>query len=341
MKLKCVNNNIGCDQVVPYENFIQHLKECNFSLFTCNGQGCNFTGNKSEIIPHIKVCEYLHTLCDFCFSDFQKNQIDSHREKCLVKNSLEKNVKIEIEQTEELKDYLTQYEVTMRKYLENTNEKLMGNDQKAIFFEFLAKDAIYRRKIEEMLPEISGYNDYLYRDEPEKFEIFQEKIKPLRSKFAKIVKIGAIASFNDNVIGTNELVDLNTIRKDTGICCAANGDIIIELNNYYHFNEIEIASYKGGNHIAWSYQYGANSLIYVSQDGENWKEVGMLPSDYNTKIVKVKLLTSLSKFIRFTNENPIGISYLNIPPLNMNYFEERPQLFMDYAFPGDLVDYAN
>jgi hypothetical protein len=117
--------------------------------------------------------------------------------------------------------------------------------------------------------------------------------------------------YNGKTAGTNYVEDI--IEKDMmkGICTETNGWIIIELNNEWDFNEIEIGGWKGNPNL-WYPANGAGAKIETSKDKKTWKYVGNIPSSFGNELATVKLTRSTGRYIKFTHNSYLGIGYLRI-----------------------------
>lgn len=71
-----------------YYNRMSHLYEvidAMHGIFTCP-RGCNFNGNTSEILTHLRsTCEYSTMRCSYCEKTIVRSLFDSHEDSCIVK----------------------------------------------------------------------------------------------------------------------------------------------------------------------------------------------------------------------------------------------------------------
>jgi hypothetical protein len=118
-------------------------------------------------------------------------------------------------------------------------------------------------------------------------------------------------TYNGQVAGTNIVDDLKDKSLKKGICTGANGWIIIELNNEWDFDEIEIGGYNA-NSTLWYNANGAGATIETSSDREKWTKVGTIPANFGSAAVKTKVTRTLARFIRFKHNSYIGIGYLHV-----------------------------
>jgi hypothetical protein len=112
--------------------------------------------------------------------------------------------------------------------------------------------------------------------------------------------------------GTNNMEDLSDETCSKGICSDSPGWIIIEFNDIYSFDEIEVGGWNGNSSI-WSPSNGAGASIEVSNDMNIWEKVGNLPSTYSgsrSSVILHKICSA--KYIKFNHNSYLGIGYLKI-----------------------------
>ena len=63
-ELKCINEKNGCKEIILFEKYENHLKECNY--YKCENNGCDFIGNKNKYENHKKICIYRCIPCLKC-----------------------------------------------------------------------------------------------------------------------------------------------------------------------------------------------------------------------------------------------------------------------------------
>jgi hypothetical protein len=140
----------------------------------------------------------------------------------------------------------------------------------------------------------------------------------LEQKFKEVefvsYEINGDYSYNGQTAGTQKVSDLKDKDLNTGICAISPGWIIIELNNDWEFEEIEVAGWNG-NSTLWYNGNGSGANIMTSKDKNNWKTVGTIPSNYASSITKVKLTKSTGRYIKFSHNSYVGLGYLNIKKL--------------------------
>lgn len=114
-----------------------------------------------------------------------------------------------------------------------------------------------------------------------------------------------------NIVGTNKVEDLSDSTMMKGICANSPGWIILELNNEWNINGIDIGGYRG-NSSAWSCENGAYASIKVSVDKKNWTQVGTIPSGYGTSIKTVTFSSCHAKYLKLEYTSYLGIGYLKV-----------------------------
>ena len=67
LKIHCVYNDRGCQEIVQLQHLDQHEATCGFTPAVCTNQGCGATLNQRDLIHHeSEVCEYRKLKCHSC-----------------------------------------------------------------------------------------------------------------------------------------------------------------------------------------------------------------------------------------------------------------------------------
>jgi len=72
IKLRCFFYESGCEEIILFKNFINHIKNCEYSEYICSN--CQFFGNKRQCIIHYLTKESL------IIKDNKKNNNDNKNE---------------------------------------------------------------------------------------------------------------------------------------------------------------------------------------------------------------------------------------------------------------------
>jgi len=112
-------------------------------------------------------------------------------------------------------------------------------------------------------------------------------------------------------IGTNSVDDIVDESSQKGICANSPGWIKIELNGVWSISEIEVRGYNG-NPTNWSSDNGSSSSIKLSEDGNNWNNVGSIPSGYGSVAKKITFSATSGRYIKFESTSYLGIGYLKV-----------------------------
>jgi len=207
-----------------------------------------------------------------------------------------------------IKDTLFYKIVVCKKF--NLNEELFFDRNPKIFpiiLEYLRTKSInYSKLNREQLEDLKIEADYFELNDIS--EYLAERMKTI--EFVRFEFSGQYG-YNNQTAGTNKLEDLKDKSLTKGICATTPGWIVIELNNDWEFNEIEIGGYNGNTNL-WGATNGANAQVMTSKDKSNWTTVGTLPSTYGAVITKVQLTKSSGKYIKFNHNSYLGIGYLEI-----------------------------
>ena len=91
LKTKCYFNEKGCDKILYFKDYLNHIKNCDYAEFYCTIEGCNFKGNKNECFKHIFLCGLGIMKCKFCKRKCFKFQLKEYEEYC---GNLEINCKL-------------------------------------------------------------------------------------------------------------------------------------------------------------------------------------------------------------------------------------------------------
>ena len=91
---KCVFNNVGCNNILSYSEYINHVNNCIFNTrYECNTrrynyknkefEKCGYSGNKIKIDNHFKSCGGSTFKCLFCKENMYQTNIEEHmKNKC-------------------------------------------------------------------------------------------------------------------------------------------------------------------------------------------------------------------------------------------------------------------
>ena len=112
-------------------------------------------------------------------------------------------------------------------------------------------------------------------------------------------------------IGTYVLQDLNDRSLLKGYAVQSPFTIILELNHEADISAIEIGGYNG-NTGSWAASNGAGAKISTSTNKQNWTEVGTIPSNYASSIVRVNLTQTIGLYLKFQHTTYLGIGFLKV-----------------------------
>jgi hypothetical protein len=82
LEFHCYYFKRGCNEIISYNNFYNHISECEYGFYFCKSENCNFIGNKKEILEHIKNCGLKLIKCKYCKKDFEQIIIKKHENEC-------------------------------------------------------------------------------------------------------------------------------------------------------------------------------------------------------------------------------------------------------------------
>ena len=85
-KIKCINQNLGCDWKNELSKLEFHLNECLYEAIKCPNKECNQKILKKNLNSHLIECEYTNIIikakCNYCKKDFNIQNISEHLKKC-------------------------------------------------------------------------------------------------------------------------------------------------------------------------------------------------------------------------------------------------------------------
>jgi TNF receptor-associated factor 4 len=82
IKLLCQFSYKGCDKILKYESFFQHIDVCEFALCKCVSKECSFRDIRKNIREHIKLCIYVIEKCKYCQFKAMRLYIGQHLVSC-------------------------------------------------------------------------------------------------------------------------------------------------------------------------------------------------------------------------------------------------------------------
>ena len=134
VKLRCIYVSEGCTNIIEYEKYESHLKDCEFGQYTCLIPGCSFVSKKKEILEHIENCPFLEVSCEFCSIKIAKSILKKHYQTCrkfkrfcpICKEAVE-NVEIGLHKNGECYETLSKLYISDSQLNENSNKDLMND----------------------------------------------------------------------------------------------------------------------------------------------------------------------------------------------------------------------
>ena len=76
LKIKCIFSMNGCDDVIQYNQYIDHIKYCFYNLYKC--KNCEFKSNINNMENHINKCENSKINCIICNQVIKRKEYASH-----------------------------------------------------------------------------------------------------------------------------------------------------------------------------------------------------------------------------------------------------------------------
>ena len=79
INIKCINE--GCNEILNYSNYLNHLKICSDIKYACKNNGCSFSGSKLMMENHINKCPFRKVRCEKCNRLIKLNKEENHKNK--------------------------------------------------------------------------------------------------------------------------------------------------------------------------------------------------------------------------------------------------------------------
>jgi len=140
-------------------------------------------------------------------------------------------------------------------------------------------------------------------------------IIPIYDKIADFEKEVIIVSFEASPqysnVGTYNLTDINDRTMMKGFALQSPYHIIFQLNHETDLNAIEIGGYNG-NTGSWAPSNGSGAKILTSTNKTTWTEVGTIPANYASSVVRVPLKQSTALYLKFQHNTYLGIGFLKV-----------------------------
>ena len=139
---------------------------------------------------------------------------------------------------------------------------------------------------------------------------FNEIIKELedRKKEIEIIRFDSSPRYSN--CGTHSFEDLKNENLQGGICVQSPYYITFELNYEHEISSIMCGGWNG-NTGTWYPGNGSGAVISTSIDNSNYSEVGRIPSNFGANVIKVDLIKSTAKFVKFSHNSYLGFGHLS------------------------------
>lgn len=77
-EISCCFKKNGCNEIILYENYENHCKNCYYCDYKCSAEKCEFQGNLEQIQKHIFICDKRYKICKRCKMKFDVKFFDKH-----------------------------------------------------------------------------------------------------------------------------------------------------------------------------------------------------------------------------------------------------------------------
>lgn len=139
-------------------------------------------------------------------------------------------------------------------------------------------------------------------NEPELGSFGTSKAKPISFQMNRQYRSDVGDSKIDSVIDRS---------LNTGLCAAAPGWIIFELERTVNVKTIELGGFCG-NLKMWHPTQGVNSEVMTSKDRINWTKVGNIPKNYGSSVISFDVAPTLCRYVKFVSKGFLGIGFFAV-----------------------------
>ena len=128
-KIRCVNNDRGCEEIVQLQHLEQHEDSCGFTPAVCTNPGCGATLNKRDLAIHEnELCEYRKLKCHSC-GEMTKTLADVEKRIETNQTNVEKNMETKFTNLEKnMEKKFGNLEKNIATKLGNLEEKITKNN---------------------------------------------------------------------------------------------------------------------------------------------------------------------------------------------------------------------
>ena len=128
-KIRCVNNDRGCEEIVQLQHLEQHEDSCGFTPAVCTNPGCGATLNKRDLAIHEnELCEYRKLKCHSC-GEMTKTLADVEKRMETNQTNVEKNMETKFTNLEKnMEKKFGNLEKNIATKLGNLEEKITKNN---------------------------------------------------------------------------------------------------------------------------------------------------------------------------------------------------------------------
>ena len=70
----------GCNEVLKYQYYFDHIEACKFKSFKCNE--CNYVSTQENLVKHVDECGEIEVECEECHQAMKRKIMEEHTEIC-------------------------------------------------------------------------------------------------------------------------------------------------------------------------------------------------------------------------------------------------------------------
>ena len=245
-KIRCVNNDRGCEEIVQLQHLEQHEDSCGFTPAVCTNPGCGATLNKRDLAIHEnELCEYCKLKCHSC-GEMTKTLADVEKRMETNQTNVEKNME------------------TKFTNLEKNMEKKFGNLEKNIATKLgILEEKITKNNtatVETRLANVEVKMAQMKTDMNAKFETANNEVKRLKTALVEAFDQmkDVLAKMEDKIEKNAKVRNAPSSERENIIVVGGAWDDSVEMFNWRERTWSPLQSMPKKRH-------GATSFVYNNQ----------------------------------------------------------------------------
>ena len=223
-KIRCVNNDRGCEEIVQLQHLEQHEDSCGFTPAVCTNPGCGATLNKRDLAIHEnELCEYRKLKCHSC-GEMTKTLADVEKRIETNQTNVEKNMETKFTNLEKnMEKKFGNLEKNIATKLGNLEEKITKNNTATVETRLANVEVKMAQMKTDMNAKFETANNEVRRLKTalvEAFDQMKDVLAKMEDKIEKNAKVrNAPSSERENIIVAggcwNDSVEMFNWRERT------------------------------------------------------------------------------------------------------------------------------